>query len=394
MLATLPADSQAPPSKGCDPGHATPADWEDGQVSERTAGWYPDPWTDGQYRYWTGTSWTADAFPDGPAPQSAPSTWSRPSEAAAPPPQSPSAVPPAPPQWGPPPGAPQPEVLAAEPWTLSDPAADGQRRSTVFLASMLAGGLLVGFLGVFGAQSLLDRSPSSAANPPAAAPFAPQQPSFGPPSAAAPSTAPAPSPGSADPAVAVLPDLVVRQSDVASTVTVAQIPHGTSVSDAATLDLCNGTFASESLRTARLQVAASDSTRTDLSTEAVAYRNRAATTSAFAELKAVAARCPDTPVTSPVGEQTVTTKFSSAPDASWPHTAGVDRQAYSFTSTDASGTVSPSVAVYLKRGRILLGLYFPQPAGKQSPVAGQTTIGGIVKVFQNRMAALPSSVTA
>jgi Protein of unknown function (DUF2510) len=353
-------------------------------VSERAAGWYPDPWTDGQYRYWTGTSWTADVFPEG-LESAATSLGSpaHPSDPSAPPPTAPSAVPPAPPHWGPPSAEPATEVLAQQPWTPIGPAPSGARsRGAVFMALMLLAGLLIGFLGVFGAQQLLDqRSKSSTPNSAAATPPAtPQLPSAAP-------SAPA------DPAAAVLPKLVVRQSDVSAAVTVSQLQNGTSVSGAATLDLCNGTFPSESLRTARLQVAASDDQGTaQLSTEAVAYRNANATAQAFAELKAVVRRCPDAPVESPVGEPTVTTKFLTAPDSSWPQTAGVQRLAYQFTTTDATGATSASIAVYLRRGRILLGVYFPQAARKQTPVASQSSVAGIVRVFQDRLAQLPSAV--
>jgi len=388
-------------------------------VSERAAGWYPDPWTDGQHRFWTGTSWTADVFPasvmptapvlptapvmptalgpptaPGPPAETAPSSWSRPRDVAGAPPTAPSDVPPDPPKWGPPQTASALDVVGQEPWTLVTPASTGRRpRGATFLALMLIAGLVLGFLGVFGVQTLLDQR--SAARTPDSAAAAPSGATILPPSAP-PSTTPSAPPTTppADPAASVLPGLVVRQIDVGSTVTIAQLRNGAEVYGTTTLDLCNGTFASEILRTARLQVAASDDLgRTHLSTEAVAYGTPSATAQAFRELKSVAAKCPGRPVTSPVGEPTVTTTFARAPDAAWPHTAGVDRQAYRFTSTDATGDTAPSIAVYLKRGRILLGVYFPHPDGKQSPVAGQSTVAGIVKVFADRLARVPRSVT-
>ena len=48
--------------------------------------------------------------------------------------------------------------------------------------------------------------------------------------------------------------------------------------------------------------------------------------------------------------------------------------------------------MYLRRGRVLMGIYFPRPDGTQSPVAGETTIAGIVNVFANRIAQLPESI--
>ena len=129
-----------------------------------------------------------------------------------------------------------------------------------------------------------------------------------------------------------------------------------------------------------------------MSTEAVLYTNPAATAQAFLELATVAGSCPSTPVRSPVGNATVTTKFDPAPDGAWPQTPTVDRLAYSFTTTDTTGQSSPSIAVYMKRGRVLLGLYFPDPTGTIPTIAGQSTIPGIVTAFANRIAQLPDSV--
>ena len=99
---------------------------------------------------------------------------------------------------------------------------------------------------------------------------------------------------------AVLGRLVVRQADVGATRTVLLIPNG-NVTTQPTLDLCNGTFPSERLRTGRLQVAVVDQAGTTLlSTEAVLYRNPAASAQGFAELRKVRAACPNSAVKSPV----------------------------------------------------------------------------------------------
>ena len=88
----------------------------------------------------------------------------------------------------------------------------------------------------------------------------------------------------------------------------------------------------------------------------------------------------------------MTTRFSaSAPDANWAQTPGINRRAYDLTSDDGSGP-RRIVAVYLQRGRVLLGVYFSQPDGAQMPVEGQTTIEGIVGVFAKRLSDLPTSV--
>lgn len=198
---------------------------------------------------------------------------------------------------------------------------------------------------------------------------------------------------STDPDQASLRRLILQQDDVAAGMSVQLLPDGDGVAQAATLDLCNGTYPSEKLRTARLQVAAADDQgMAILSTEAVLYQNSAATAQAFAELERVAATCPSTPVPSPVGEPTIQTTFNPAPDASWAQTGGVERQAYDLVSSDGQSPPRHSVAVYLRRGRALLGIYFAQPDAPQQAVAGQTTMAGITKLLSDRLAQLPEAV--
>jgi hypothetical protein len=195
-----------------------------------------------------------------------------------------------------------------------------------------------------------------------------------------------------DPAASVLSGLVLHQADVGATETVSPIIGGTQVAGGATLDLCNGTFPSESLRTGRLQVAAADDQGTlVLSTEAVLYSTPSGGAQALSELRSTAAGCPASPVASPVGEPTVITHFNSAPDSSWPQVATVERVSFDFVTTDASGQSRHFTTAYLRRGRALMGIYFSQPDGPQAPVDGQTTIAGIVNVFATRMANLAGS---
>jgi hypothetical protein len=202
---------------------------------------------------------------------------------------------------------------------------------------------------------------------------------------------------STDPSASVLPGLVLRPSDVVSPVTVQlqlggnQI--GTRDSRTATLNLCNGTFPSETKRTARLQVDALDQTNNSLlSSEVVLYVNTAATAQAFSELKSVAAHCPDAPVVSPIGDATVTTHLKAAPDADWPQTPTVDRLAYSSTLTGQSGQTQSSVVVYLRRGRAFMGIYFYVPESTLPSVGGHSGLAAIVKLLADRMAQLPASV--
>ncbi|MDQ6724599.1 MAG: DUF2510 domain-containing protein [Actinomycetota bacterium] len=320
------------------------------------AGWYPDPFSDKLRRWWTGQSWTFSTTDPTLSPD-------------APPPPPPRAATPLPASVAPPP------VKPKEPWSERFGRMIKGRR--IVVAVVL--GLIVGLLG---ARALHNPArPTTSALAPA--------PTQGRTGTSTPATT---APINNDPSATALSSLIVKPADVTAPTTVALLPGGAGLG-VATLDLCNGTFPSDGLRTARLQDAAFDAQDSaTLSTEAVLYRDSAATTQAFSELKSVAAACPSTPVQSPDGQSAVITKFNPAPDGSWPQTATVKRLAYDFTTTDASGQATHTIAVYLQRGRALMGVYFFQPDGDQAAIAGQTTVPGIVGVFSGRMAALPSSV--
>ena len=350
---------------------------------QASPGWYPDPWVRGQRRFWDGQSWTAHAFPEDAGPGATGDPGYQPQLGAAwPPPTAgvPGGGPPPPDWWGP--AVAEPESFSGPP-DVAPPATDRRPfwpprgRTLVVLLVLL--GFVIGIVG----GALLPRhstpAPTTSASQPAATPTAP-----------GPGSTPPAVPS--DPAASVLSGLVLRQADVGPSEIVAPIDGGTQVAGGATLDLCNGTFPSESLRTARLQVAAADAQGTEvLSTEAVLYSTPAGGAQALSELKSVAASCPATPVVSPVGEPTVQTHFNAAPDGSWPQVATVDRVAFDFVATGASGQSQHFVAAYLRRGRAVMGIYFPQPDGPQAPVDGQTTIAGIVNVFAARLANLASS---
>lgn len=204
---------------------------------------------------------------------------------------------------------------------------------------------------------------------------------------------PTPSPSapsqSKDPSAGLLASLIVTDADVGPTLTVAGLPGGNGLTQP-TLDLCNGTYPSESQRTARLQVVAVDRTgETALSTEAVLYSSGAGTTAAFAELKEIAASCPDEPVESPFSGEATTTRFKPAPDTDWPQVPTVERLAFAFDSVGVDGETNQSVAVYLRRGRALLGVYFSHADAPTAVVEGRTALSDIVTIFAERLAKLP-----
>jgi hypothetical protein len=343
-------------------------------------GWYLDPWAVGQRRYWTGSTWTADVFPDGfpdgsgaqarPMPGRLADPAARPTVA--------SPVPPAAPQWVPPTAGTATVMPARVAPPPPQPASAPPRSERLRSAALLAAGLVVGFLAVLWVVNAVAGT-SRSTRPAADRPVAP--------------TAPVPTPIPADPAQSALAKIVVQPADVAATFTVGPVLGGRQVSGQPSLDLCGANFASESLRTARLQVSAVDTVGTEvLSTEAVRYISVDATAQAFAELRAAAAGCPTTPVASP-GEPAVATRFNPAPDTAWPQVSTVERLAFDFVATDTSGETQHVIGVYLRRGRVLEGVYFLRPDGSQSPVAGQTSVADIVGVFAGRIAQLPAAVT-
>ena len=335
---------------------------------DRAAGWYPDPWSDGQHRYWTGAAWTGDVFPSGPTGPAEATAASAAVASATPDDVAHAAEPPPPPHWLSPAGSPPPppppfeptETDAAEP-----PANRSHARRPTALQLVAAAIALVLFVATIGLITRRHRATPQSAVPTFTFPR--------------PTTPPATRP--ADPAAAVLASIVVHQDDVPSTLSVDTIAGGNQVVGQPTLDLCDGTFASELKRTARLQVAANDSQdNAVISTEAVLYNDSSATAQAFNELRSAADGCP--------------TKFNPAPDGSWPQVANVERVVFDFTSVDTFGQSQHYVAAYLRRGRALLGVYFQQPDATIPTVAGQNTIAGIVNVFATRLARLPTSAVA
>jgi hypothetical protein len=283
--------------------------------------------------------------------------------------------------------APLPPVEVAPATDLPDePPRRDRNQWTVLIVSLVVAALAAGFVVTTVVLNLTD----SGSQPVAIGPGT-TQPSGG-------ATPGATTPGSTlppDPNESALSGLIVNQRDVPAAYTVHHPADGINMA-APTLDLCNGTFPSEAQRTARRQVyvgPTNDAASTSFSTEAVLYRRPAYGAQAMQELRSVVANCPPTAVTSPVGEPAVITKFSTPPDSSWPKTPAVQRQAYSFVTTDPqSGESVPGIAVYLQRGRALMGLYFSNPTGAQIPIARRNSVQQIVALFEARMAQLPQSV--
>jgi hypothetical protein len=265
----------------------------------------------------------------------------------------------------------QPVLPPIEPTGKPSASSDPHRRSRI-IATVVTIMCLAGAAGFVTTIAVLDDADSVSVS--GLAPTSPR--------------APASNDNNAD----VLGDLILRQRDVETGITVILIPDGTDHVGQPTLDLCNGRYATESARTARRQVAAgTDLGEVAMSTEAVLYRDASSSERAFAELRDVTTGCPDGPVRSPVNGDVDTTRFAAPPDGDWEQTATVERQAYDFTTTDDEGNQRRTIAVYLRRGRALLGLYFTNGEANIS-VAGKATLPDIVGVFAARLANVPAAV--
>jgi hypothetical protein len=357
---------------------------------DRQPGWRTDPWFTGQYRWWDGSVWAGDVFPEGVGPYGRGTvvTERPPGERPlVPPPWQPAFPAPPPPSWvigrleqAPPPPLPVETIESVPARRLN---------ATAILALLLVFGIALGTtIGLLTAH----HSKSVAATPPPATPTNPPTTPINPPAAPSPSITPSPA-VPAVPTTGLLQRFSLRQSDLPSSQQLSLIPDGDTVNEP-TLDLCNGRYGSESRRVSRLQLSAQTADGSSvISSEAVLYDSAAGTTQAFTELQQVAKNCPSTPVDSPVGEPTVTTRFAPRPDASWPTVAGVQRLAYTIVTTDVSGQASTSTVIYLRRGKALLGLYLPKPdpGGPSPSVQGKTSATDITAIFEQRLASLPAS---
>jgi hypothetical protein len=183
---------------------------------------------------------------------------------------------------------------------------------------------------------------------------------------------------------AILQAISLRPSDGPSGSSVQLEVDGNQVEGQVTLDLCSQRFASERFRVARRQVTLAGVGNGGMGTEAVVYANGAATATAFAELRHAAATCPDRYVVPPEGPPVWKTTLGPPPDLTWQAVSGVQRLAFDETVSIKGEPAAGGVNVYLRRGRVLLALYFDGVKRLGVPIDGLRSVEGITQMFEER----------
>jgi hypothetical protein len=153
-----------------------------------------------------------------------------------------------------------------------------------------------------------------------------------------------------------LSKIVLKGSQVGSGYKLTTFPFGNSFIGEPTLDLCGGSYSSETLRTGRLQVRYTHPGKAvAVSNEVVTYAGAGAQ-QALAEVTSVAGSCARKPVVLHSGTVTETYRVVPLADPKLP--AGSVAVRLEITATDGKKKVSQTgVAVYQVRGNTLSGVY-------------------------------------
>ena len=153
-----------------------------------------------------------------------------------------------------------------------------------------------------------------------------------------------------------LSKIVLKGTQVGSGYKLTTFPFGNSFIGEATLDLCGGSYASETLRTGRLQVRYNrPGNSVSVSNEVVTYAGAGAQ-QALQEVAGIAQACARKPVVLRSGALSETYKVSPLTDPKLP--AGSVVVKLQITASDGKKKVTQTgVAVYQVRGNTLSGVY-------------------------------------
>jgi hypothetical protein len=153
----------------------------------------------------------------------------------------------------------------------------------------------------------------------------------------------------------------LNDADLPRGVRIKLAPGGYQVARQVTLDLCGGSFPSESDREARFQQFAvnPDGRPFGISDEGVVYESADAASQAFAEIRTAVAQCPT--------DRFVRSRVAHVPPQRYERLRELrddqfdeiapDHIALAYTVTDERGNSTDIVAVFQRRGRVMVGLY-------------------------------------
>jgi hypothetical protein len=192
---------------------------------------------------------------------------------------------------------------------------------------------------------------------------------------------------------ATLDSVGLQPDDAATGYDYAPYQGGDQVRGQVSLDVCSQRFSSESLRVARHQVGIRDTKgKGVVSTEALLYRDPAAAAQAMGEIQQAVAACPSTPTKSAVaGAPALSYQVNAPPDEGWQRVAGVDRLAFDMTASDESGHTVRIVTIFLRRARLLLGIYLQQPEQASQALTNHPSVENLTSRFASEIAALPAT---
>ncbi len=185
---------------------------------------------------------------------------------------------------------------------------------------------------------------------------------------------------------ATLARIGVTTADLTTGLTVKTMPDGTSLG-IPTLDFCNATYPSESLRTARLQRGAYDAqgAYAGLSTEVVVYQDAAAAQQALAEVTAARLACPVGKAVHTRDGHTISFAFHPAPGpTSTPLVPAADRLII-HTTMQVDGNPQTALLVYQIDGRVLAAMYAMDASGKPFPQATLDAFFGLAGLIGTRL---------
>ena len=185
---------------------------------------------------------------------------------------------------------------------------------------------------------------------------------------------------------ATLTRIGITSADLMTGLTVKTMPDGTSLG-IPTLDFCNATYPSESLRVARLQRGAYDAqgAYAGLSTEVVVYRTAADAQQALREVTAARLGCPVGTVVKTFDGHKISFAFHPAPGpASTPLVPAADRLIV-HTTMRVDGAPQTALLVYQIDGRVLAAMYAMDASGKPFPQTSLDAFFSLAGIIATRL---------